>query len=375
MGDGPRAGLVAERLLQVIDEGRRTATYKLALALALIDACAENTTARGEPPAALTTRQVAEHVVRLYLPQVRQYVTVQGTPVEHEGHPLLLQLRAKDPTRAVSVRAVYALHVRTGGQINAEMVRARHPDEYATCVDQVELNFARYPLLLFQVLGGERFEFLYTVDWTESVGRRSLAEGTCGRLTFLPGAASELVRLAPLLRPLIEFHWVRQVAVWNGLDRETEHLQGHLFGVRRGPVPVWLTEGLRELQSRTCFYCDGRMPGAAEVDHFLPWSRWPNDSIENLVLAHRRCNNDKRDLLAGGEHVHRWCSRLKARGAELQAMVDGRGWVSDPVRSLGLMRAGYAHIVPGTPLWVGPGHAEAQDLTSIRERLAGLLLP
>jgi hypothetical protein len=29
----------AERLLQVIDEGKRTATYKLALLMALIDAC------------------------------------------------------------------------------------------------------------------------------------------------------------------------------------------------------------------------------------------------------------------------------------------------------------------------------------------------
>ena len=34
------AEVFAERLLQVIDEGRRTATYKLALLTALIDACA-----------------------------------------------------------------------------------------------------------------------------------------------------------------------------------------------------------------------------------------------------------------------------------------------------------------------------------------------
>ena len=39
--------LIAERLLQVIDEGRRTATYKLALLMALIDACATNSDAAG----------------------------------------------------------------------------------------------------------------------------------------------------------------------------------------------------------------------------------------------------------------------------------------------------------------------------------------
>lgn len=39
--------LIAERLLQVIDEGRRTATYKLALLMALTDACATNSDTAG----------------------------------------------------------------------------------------------------------------------------------------------------------------------------------------------------------------------------------------------------------------------------------------------------------------------------------------
>ena len=45
-GDADESALVAERLLRVIDEGQRTATYKLALVLALIDACAERVDAR-----------------------------------------------------------------------------------------------------------------------------------------------------------------------------------------------------------------------------------------------------------------------------------------------------------------------------------------
>jgi hypothetical protein len=58
--------LLTERLLRVIDEGRRTATYKLALLLALIDAVAESPGEHTVP-----TRRIAEHVVAIYYPQTR----------------------------------------------------------------------------------------------------------------------------------------------------------------------------------------------------------------------------------------------------------------------------------------------------------------
>jgi 5-methylcytosine-specific restriction endonuclease McrA len=41
------------------------------------------------------------------------------------------------------------------------------------------------------------------------------------------------------------------------------------------------------------------------VDHFIPWSRYPNDAIENLVVAHERCNGRKSDFLAASDHVAR----------------------------------------------------------------------
>jgi hypothetical protein len=46
---GPRGADVGfpERLLEVIDSGRRTATYKLALLIALLDLCARHSDAGG----------------------------------------------------------------------------------------------------------------------------------------------------------------------------------------------------------------------------------------------------------------------------------------------------------------------------------------
>jgi hypothetical protein len=55
---GPAADAgFAEQLLEVIDSGRRTATYKLALLMALLDLYARRSDAAGRPPGVLYTRK------------------------------------------------------------------------------------------------------------------------------------------------------------------------------------------------------------------------------------------------------------------------------------------------------------------------------
>jgi 5-methylcytosine-specific restriction endonuclease McrA len=49
-----------------------------------------------------------------------------------------------------------------------------------------------------------------------------------------------------------------------------------------------------------------------EVDHFIPWARYPDDAVENLVAADGRCNSAKRDFLASGGHLGWWMERLTA---------------------------------------------------------------
>jgi hypothetical protein len=73
---GPRGADVgfAERLLEVIDSGRRTATCKLALLIALLDLCARHSGAGGRAPRLLYTRDIAEQVAVLYWPQVIPYL-------------------------------------------------------------------------------------------------------------------------------------------------------------------------------------------------------------------------------------------------------------------------------------------------------------
>ena len=72
----PHAPLaLAERILELLDQGRFTATYKYAVLLALLDLCLENAARDGAAPDLLTTRQLAVKIVELYWPHTRPWAT------------------------------------------------------------------------------------------------------------------------------------------------------------------------------------------------------------------------------------------------------------------------------------------------------------
>lgn len=356
------ANVFAERLLAVIDEGRRTATYKLALLLALIDACAANVDSDGRAPTELHTRTIAEHVLRIYLPQARTYLSGDGEA---------RQLDQITSRRSEMFRSILRLHLVADATRcrGIAQIADRFPDDYNDALDHVEKTFARYPIRLLQIVGRDNRPFLYDIDWSESVSLRSLHNADVGQVRFRPGAGDHLLRLAPLLRPLIELHWTRMVAGINRIDVEEERLRSHLFGAQRSTFPGALRTGLADLQNNECFYCGDALRRAVQVDHVLPWARLPNDAIENLVLADR-CNGDKRDHLAAKVHIDRWAERLVGSGADLISIASEARWETDPARSLALARSTYSHLTLGTPLWLRGADFTNDDPALITARLS-----
>ena len=77
MTDADQRGAIgfAEKVLELLDEGRYTATYKYAVLLALIDVCLEHTESSGAPPDMVTTRQLADKIVELYWLQSVPFVS------------------------------------------------------------------------------------------------------------------------------------------------------------------------------------------------------------------------------------------------------------------------------------------------------------
>jgi hypothetical protein len=360
------ANVFAERLLQVIDEGRRTATYKLALLTALIDASAAHADDAGNAPHQLHTRVVAEHVLRTYFPQARLYLAGDGDP---------MQLRQITTDRSAVLGAVIALHLLAAEHRlrSISEIARRFPAEYERCIDQIELTFARQPIPRLQVIGRQERPFLYDIDWTSSVSLAALHTDDGGQIRFRSSAGDHLLRLAPLLRPLIELHWTRMVARINRINVEDDRLHSHLFGTERSTFPRTVRSGLADLQDATCFYCHDRLTDRTQIDHFIPWARWPNNAIENLVLTDS-CNTHKRDYLPSLAHVDRWAHRLATHHAVLAGIADTCHWESDPKRSLALARSCYAHLPAGTPLWSSTDRFTEDEPARITDRLTALCL-
>ncbi len=197
------------------------------------------------------------------------------------------------------LRAALLLRLRgeAAGYRSIDATRQHLPQQYDAAVNKVEETFVRYPIPLLQIVGTKLIPFLYEADWPEGTSVSSLRREGLDRVRLLPGVVDRLVVLGPMLRPLIELHWANDIARWTGVGVEDASLRAHLFGTERLSFPSHLVEGLRDLQHGCCFYCGDLIAGRGQVDHFLAWSRWPNDAIENLVLADR-CNGAKSDHLA-----------------------------------------------------------------------------
>jgi 5-methylcytosine-specific restriction endonuclease McrA len=352
----------AERLLEVIDSGRRTATYKLALVMALLDLCARRSDVAGRPPSVLYTREIAERVAATYWRQVMAY----------QRGPAVIQLRQITLPRSAIIEPVQEFRrvAEANGVTWLGLARQRLTSEYAQMLDRVEVAVAEQPLPRLQTVGSSEqpLPFLYDIGWGpgESFSPRRLhRDGPAGLPVRLrPGAGVQLVRLAPLIRPLVELHWTRMVATINNVATEEQDLHRHLFGRDRLTPPKALREGLAGLQASRCFYCRRPFRRAPEADHFIPRVRCGIDAVENLVLADRACNNDKRDLLPASPLVDAWADRNLEHENTLAQLARACGWDSDAPGTLAIARSIYRHLPAGpAAFWLGAGRV---DITHVR---------
>ena len=105
----------------------------------------------------------------------------------------------------------------------------------------------------------------------------------------------------------------------NNLGNVTD-LSTFLFGQERASLDAYRPI-LHDVQKGACLYCQKPLSKQSQVDHFVPWSRYPADLGHNYVLAHDKCNNAKSDFLAAENHLSAWMERNKVHQAELQSRL------------------------------------------------------
>lgn len=341
---------LGERVLELLDAGAFSTTYKYALLLALVDLCMEKPAPLPSAPLLLMPREIAEKVIGYYWGHTVHY---------HQG-----QLRQSNQGQAEIVKLISEFKSYAAGDpsISVTQARLRNPAAWSKTLEKIEWKLIEMPLPRLQRVGDRHEQFLYRVGWDEGVRYRDVRAYHRGeesapdfRIELHPGVAEGLVRLGPLIKPLVRRQWTHMVA---GLNRlEVSRLEDFLFGESRVPL-TQAKDLLTELQNSRCFFCDRRLKSAAEVDHFIPWSRYCNNAIENLVLADRSCNHDKRDYLASTEHLDAWIRRMDPGSRSLSLLEDfsrQARWEYWPDRSRNVASAIYLGLPDGYSLWRARG--------------------
>ncbi|MES2919301.1 MAG: HNH endonuclease domain-containing protein [Pseudomonadota bacterium] len=275
------------KLQRLFNEGQFVATYKFALLNAIADLaveCEDDT----DGGLTLSLELVAEKFIELYwrhsLPFVASGGSAAGLLVQNNG------IQAGVLNLLDDMRTQHGVHTLAG-------LRAHRL--WSSLVKKSRQIILKMPLWKLQFISGAHENFLYAkTDSTLEI-----------RLN--PGIPHCLRLFHPLVLQLTRQHWlehIRAIPANQPLIGNSADLELFLFGEERVAL-AQASAFLHDLQQAQCFYCGKRIQEGAQVDHFIPWSRYPRDLGFNFVLAHAKCNQDKRDTLASQPHVERWLER------------------------------------------------------------------
>ena len=271
-----------ERLLS---EGQFVATYKYALLVAIADLCVQLGRDDGSE-LDLPVRLIAEQFIELYWRQCAPY----GQGVGDGSYGTLVQNTGQ---QAFMVSIVQQLH-----SVSPTITVAKASPAWGPAVTKTAQLIKKMPLWRLQVLRNETVEFLYT------------SGAAPGDILLKPGVAANFRRFHGMIIRMAQSEWQRFIQGIPGnasLLGATSDLGQFLFGAERAALKRMI-EPLADIQRGLCLYCKKRVD-SGEIDHFVPWSRYPRDLAHNLVLAHKQCNGKKSDLLAAEAHLENWVQR------------------------------------------------------------------
>lgn len=312
------------KLQRILSEGVFVATYKFALLLALAELSIEKTPA-SDGSLAIPLDELSERFIVLYWPQTAPFATgemlQQSTGPQASAIRLIARFRESAPTLAA----------------------ARRHRGWKTLIRAVGRVLVTMPLWKLQRVGPDRLVCLYEEKLID------------GAIVLLPGVAAFFQRQFGIVQALVQMAWlsfVQELAPNRALLGSTGNLAEFLFGSNRTALRA-LIDGLTGMQAARCFYCGRALRDQLEVDHFVPWSRYPRDLGHNFVLAHRTCNQRKGDMLAAVDHLERWVARNRTREPELQQIFAAARFLGDADASFSVTEWAYGLAErSGSRVWV-----------------------
>jgi hypothetical protein len=282
---------------RLLSEGSFVASYKYALLHALADMAVVKGDESGAP-LELQTRDIAERFIELYWRQTRPFLSRESASVV---------LKQNTGRQAAILSRIAEAQDECGGSIARLKLNG---SRWKTLVGEVDRVVRVMPLWKLQTVGSEQVNFLYD------------NAGTGKSITLKAGVAYCLRSFHRIIVDLVEGAWLNYVRKTNSGGAGTlTDLGSFLFGCERAALTAY-RDVLIDVQKDMCFYCHKPMRRKGAADHFIPWSKYPQDLGHNFVLAHTSCNSRKSDYLAAEDHIGAWRDRNASVAGELSERFD-----------------------------------------------------
>jgi len=269
-------------LYEIVTKGLNANSYKFALWRALANVAPS--TDKASPD--ISKHDLAPLFLRYYWPLEVKYHIRQST----------------DPDRDPIVMKLIRQLVEAGKIDQGETLKAfgtRMPGEYTALVITIAREAFDDVIPRFHIVRGAPF--------TPAIFTFTGTPGKAGDVIKLTDNSRQfLINYKKLIDYVAVSGWVRFTEGFTSAPRLHVKIDG--ADLTRGPVSKWRQE-LMQMQNGRCFYDDNHDMTAPEVDHVLPWSFVLEDRTWNLVVACRKCNNEKRDRLTNIEELERLCVR------------------------------------------------------------------
>jgi hypothetical protein len=307
------------KIERLLSEGQFVATYKYALLVTIAD-LAIKLGRDDDSELDLPIRAIAEVFIELYWRQGAPY----GSAVADGEYSTLQQNTGR---QAAIISAIDTLR-----QSHGTLTRAKQSPAWARAVTETARLVTDMPLWRLQRLRNEVLDFLYAES------------PLAGNIRLKSGVAANLRRFHAIIVRLAQSEWMHFIQALPGNSQllgPTSDLSQFLFGADRSAL-LRMTAPLADAQKGQCLYCRRRVD-SGEIDHFVPWSRYPRDLAHNLVLAHKECNRHKSDLLAAEAHLDQWLLRNQAHGAAISEAARTANIIVDLSGTVSVAGWAYAH--------------------------------
>lgn len=288
----------------LLQHGEFASTYKFALLQALSDLSLELDPSR-DGSTRIPLDEIARKFISSYWEHAAPFHFADGT----SG-----LLRQNSGPRNISVIRLIS-EARSAFRTLGLMKQSRQP--WNSLVGDVAGQVEAMPLFKLQTIGRKHIDSLYANHLEK------------GAIILRKGVQDCFRRFHGIVLRLVRREWFEMVRKRNPKSTGAPlDLAEFMFGSERNQWPG-IRPILREIQGGKCFYCDDPLSRNEELDHFIPWSLYPNDLAHNFVLACRRCNSKKSDNLAPSEALDRWLERNTIRGDRLVAEANAIGLPCD----------------------------------------------